>query len=212
MTMTNAVRKFVLSVHITFSVGWLGALVGYLALVTTGLNSEITQTISSAYIATELIGWFVILPACLGSLLSGLILSLGSSWGLFRYYWILIKFLLSVGASFLLLLHMQQISLLAELASKTPLPNIELRELATDLIIKAAIALLVLLIAITLSVYKPWGLTRYGLRKQQEKNKEIPVQEPKGTKPWGRYALIGLACLLLLFIILHLAGGGMGHH
>ena len=29
--------------------------------------------------------------------------------------------------------------------------------------------LLVLLVAVTLSVYKPWGMTRYGRRKQHEK-------------------------------------------
>ncbi|MGG1556145.1 hypothetical protein [Paenibacillus ferrarius] len=41
-----------------------------------------------------------------------------------------------------------------------------------QLVVAAGAALLVLLVATTLAVYKPRGLTRYGWRKQHEQRKE----------------------------------------
>ena len=39
-----------------------------------------------AYLAMDLIGWFVIVPLSLASLLTGLVQALGTTWGLFRHY------------------------------------------------------------------------------------------------------------------------------
>ena len=64
----------------------------------------------AAYIAMELTGWFVIVPLSLASLLTGLVQSLGTTWGLFRHYWVLVKFLLTIGATIVLLLHMPTVS------------------------------------------------------------------------------------------------------
>ncbi len=205
-------RKFVLSAHITFSVGWLGAVAGFIVLNIAGLINKDDQMVRSAYIAMDLIGWYVILPSSLGSLLTGLIQSLTTSWGLFKHFWILVKFILTLGATILLLLHMQSISHLAELATRTPLPNAELREQGSELLVKAVAALVVLLATTVISVYKPWGKTRYRLSKQQEVLKAEANLESVKRKPWGRYILIGFICLVLLFILMHLLGGGLGRH
>ena len=107
MTMTPLLRKFVLTAHVTSSVGWLGAVAGFLVFAVTGLTSQDVQIVRAAYLAMELIGWFVIVPLSLASLLTGLVQSLGTKWGLFRHYWILVKFLINIFASIVLLLHMQ---------------------------------------------------------------------------------------------------------
>lgn len=86
MTMTPRLRKFALTVHLTFSVGWIGAVVAYLALVIAAMVSQDAQTVRAAWIAMELIGWFIIVPLALASLLTGLVMSLGTKWGLFRHY------------------------------------------------------------------------------------------------------------------------------
>lgn len=99
MTMTPRLRKFALTAHITFSVGWLGAVVPYLALAIVGLTSHDAQMVRAAYLSMELIGWFVIVPLSLAALLSGLVQSLGTPWGLFRHWWIVVKFLLTTGAT-----------------------------------------------------------------------------------------------------------------
>ncbi|MBA3519246.1 MAG: hypothetical protein H0T75_16780, partial [Rhizobiales bacterium] len=94
--MTPSLRKFALAAHVTASVGLLGAVAGFLALAVAGLTSKDPQMVRAAYLATELTASFVIVPLCLAALLTGLVQSLGTSWGLFRHYWVLVKLLLTV--------------------------------------------------------------------------------------------------------------------
>ncbi len=170
MTLTPSLRKLALTVHVTSSVGWLGALATFLALAITGLTSQDAQTVRSADLAMDLTAWFVIVPLCFASLLSGLLSSLGTPWGLFRHYWVLVKLLITIPASIVLLVHMQPISLLARAASKTTLTlsGADLQGQRTLLVTAAGAALLVLLVLITLSMYKPRGMTRYGWRRHRE--------------------------------------------
>ena len=166
--MTPLLRKLVLTAHITVSVGWLGAVAGFLALAVAGLISQDPAVIRAAYRAMELLGWFVLVPLSLAPLLlTGPLLSLGTKWGLFRHYWILAKLLINILASLLLLVHMQLVSHLANVA-ETGFATDALRPQRIQLVAYAAAALLVLLVATALAVYKPRGLTRYGWRKQQE--------------------------------------------
>src|SRR6058998_1158770 len=92
MTMTPGLRKFVLAVHLTLSVGWIGAVVAYVALGVSAETSHDAQTVRAAWIAMELAGWYAIVPLALAALLTGIVMALGTSWGLFRHYWVLISF------------------------------------------------------------------------------------------------------------------------
>jgi hypothetical protein len=90
MTMTTRLRKFALTAHVASSVGWLGAVVAYLALGVSAATGREAQTVRAAWIAMEVIGWFAIAPLAIAALLTGLVVSLGTPWGLFRHYWVLI--------------------------------------------------------------------------------------------------------------------------
>ena len=205
-------RKFVLTAHIVFSVGWLGAVAAFLALAVAGVSSQNDQTARAAYLAMDLIGWFVIVPCGIATLVIGIVQSLGTKWGLLRHYWVLIKLLLTVGATFLLLLHMSATSRVARVAAEMSSDLDSLRQLRIQLVGDAGAALLVLLAATILSIYKPWGLTAYGRRKQRGGSESQSDLQTVGI-PWGLYALIGLSVLALaLFVIKHLAGGGSGLH
>lgn len=210
--MNPGLRKFVLTAHIIFSVGWLGAVAGFLALAVAGLLGQEVQTVRAAYVAMKLIGWFVIVPCGVATLLIGVVQSLGTKWGLFRYYWILVKFLLTVGATGLLLLHMQPTDQLAGAASEMPLSNFDFRPLRIQLVVDAGAALLVLLVATVLSVYKPWGLTAYGRRMQRGRSEKSEKSLQTTGTSWGIYVVFGLIGLVILFAIVHLAGSGLGQH
>lgn len=171
MTMAPGLRKFALTAHITFSVSWIGAVAGFLALAITGLISPDVQKVRAAYLAMEIVGWFLIVPLCFASLLSGLVQALGTPWGLFRHYWVLIKFLITVFSTLILLLHMKPITYLASVAAEKALLSNDLRGLRVQLVADASAALVALLVATTLSVYKPRGLTPYGRRKQQREQR-----------------------------------------
>jgi hypothetical protein len=166
--MTPGLRKFALTTHVTSSVGWLGAVGGFLVLAIAGLNSRDAQTVRAAYVATELITWAAIVPLAFASLITGLVVSLGTQWGLFRHYWVLVKFVLTVLATLLLLLHTRPIGAVAALARESELSGYLTHRLQLQLVADAALALLALLVNVTLSIYKPRGMTRYGWRKQQE--------------------------------------------
>jgi hypothetical protein len=208
--MTASLRKVALTAHITSSVGWLGAVAGFLALAVAGLTSADPQQVRAAYLAIELIGWFVIVPLSFASPLTGLIQSLGTSWGLFRHYWVLIKFLITIPATLLLLLHMQPVGHLARVVEETTLASGDLAGLRIQLAADAGAAILVLLVATALSVYKPRGLTSYGRRKQDEES--VLPSRRTASIGWGAYALLGLIGLVLIVIIVHLAGGGLRGH
>ncbi len=160
-----------LTAHVVLSVGWLGAVAVFLALAVAGLTSQDTQMVPGAYLAMELATRFVIVPLALASLLTGLVQALGTRWGLFRHYWVLVKFLLTVFATIVLLLQVEPISYIAGVAAETTLSSADLRELRSSLVVHAGGGLIVLLATTILSVYKPRGATRYGRRKQQEKER-----------------------------------------
>jgi hypothetical protein len=77
---------------------------------------------------------------------------------------VLVKLLLTTFATFLLLLHTRPIDQVASIAMRTALASTDLRPLRLQLIGDASAALFVLLMTSTLSVYKPWGMTLYGVR------------------------------------------------
>jgi len=164
--MTPLVRKFALTAHVTFSVGWLGAVAAFLALAVAGLTSQDPQVVRAAYLAMELTAWFVIVPLSLASLVTGLVQSLGTTWGLLRHYWVLIKLVLTILATLALLVHMQPIGYMARVAAATTIARADHRGVRIQLVATAGAALLVLLVATTLGVYKPRGMTPYGRRKQ----------------------------------------------
>ena len=168
MAMTPRLRKFALTAHVTSSVGWLGAVACFLVLAVVGLTSRDDQTVRSVYLMLDLTAWYVIVPLCLASVLTGLVSSLSTPWGLFRHYWVLLKILITIPSSLMLLVHMQPIGYMAGIAATTPSSIADLQRLKIQLVVEAGAALLVLLAATALSVYKPKGMTRYGWRRQQE--------------------------------------------
>ena len=200
MTMTPQLRKLALTAHVTSTVGWLGAVASFLALAIAGLTSQDAQTLRAAYVAMELTGWYVIVPFCFASLLTGLVQALGTPWGLFRHYWILVKLLIAILSTVLLLLHMRATSRLAAAATGIVMSSADLGRLRLQLAADAGAALLALLVATTLAIYKPRGLTKYGAGKEQKKTSGAP-----------RWAKLLLAAIILVLFALRLFTHAGGH-
>ena len=196
--------------HLVSRVAWCGR--GLLALAIAGLGSQDAQIVRAAYLGMHSTTWFVIVPLSLAALSTGIIQSLGTTWGLFQHYWIVTKLLLTVLATIILLVHTQPIDRVAAVAAQTTLAAGDLRQLRIQLVGDACAALFVLLVTTTLSVYKPWGMTSYGLHKQEELSAAWRPAATRQVAPWGRYVLIGIIGLLLLILLLHLAGVGLHAH
>ena len=163
MTMSPRLRKLALTVHVASSVGWLGAVACFFAVAVVGLTSDDAQTVRGAYLVMEPAAWFILVPLAFASLLTGLIQSLGSTWGLFRHYWVLFKLLINIFATIVLLLYMETFGFMADMASD---PNAELGSVrSASPALHAGAALLLLLVATTLAVFKPQGVTPHGRRR-----------------------------------------------
>jgi hypothetical protein len=167
--LSPSLRRLALTVHIVVAVGWLGAVLSFLALAVTGLVGSAAQTVRAAYLAASVITGAVIVPVSLAALLSGLVMALGTPWGLVRHYWVLVKFLLTVVAVALLLLHTQPIGLVATVAAERPLAPAELQRVRIRIAADAGAAVVLLLTTTTLSVDKPRGLTPFGQRARRRR-------------------------------------------
>lgn len=167
--MSQAWRKLTLTTHIAASVGWIGAITGFLALTVVELSSQNVLMVRGTLLSMNVIAWFIIVPLSLASLLTGLILALFTRWGLLRHYWVLAKLLINLLASIIVLMYVQALGSLANMAAASTVSGAELLSLrGIDSVLHSGAALLALLVATALSVYKPRGMTRYGQRKQNE--------------------------------------------
>lgn len=168
--MMPRLRQLMLTLHVTSSVGFLGAVAAFLSLAVAGLAGRDPRAATAAYLSMASITSSVIVPLCIASLLTGTIQSLGTPWGLLRHYWVVVKLLLTIAATFVLWQHLQPIELMARAAEHTALSDADLRGVRAQLVIASGAGLLLLFVTTALSIYKPRGMTRYGWRKQNEQS------------------------------------------
>ena len=164
--MTPGLRKFALTTHVVASVGWLGAALAFLGLGVVGLTSADGQTVRGVYLVMEPAARLVLVPLAFASLITGIVQSLGTSWGLFRHYWVIFKLVITVFSTIVLLTYMQTFSAMARAAADPGTELVAVRNASP--VVHAALAFMLLLIATVLAISKPRGMTRYGWRKQQE--------------------------------------------
>jgi hypothetical protein len=168
MIMPSGLRKAALTAHIIASIGWIGAVAAFLALALTGTMSQDPELVRAVDLAMGVITWWVIVPSAFLGLVTGIVSSLFTKWGLFRYYWVVLKLLMTVVATLVLLEHTKPIALLAGAATRAAALGMDLSGAQRGLVTDAAAGLVVLLILTVLSVYKPRGLTPYGQWKQDK--------------------------------------------
>jgi len=169
--MTPALRKLTLTAHVVFSIGWISAVAAFLVLSIAGLTSRNPDIVRGSYLSMDLISRFMIIPMCFAAVVTGIIDAFVTPWGLFRYYWVVVKFALTLVATLLLLTHENAIARAAKWVSTAVAIQLfatDFDPLKSELVQKSALAIVLLLVIATLGIYKPWGLTAYGRRKQQE--------------------------------------------
>lgn len=208
LIMSPRLNRLMLTTHISVSVGWFGAVAVFLVLAITGLSTANAQLSRSAYLAMELSGWFVIVPFCVASLITGLIQSIGTKWGLLRHYWIVVKLILTLFATVALLLHMKPISDLSLAASSSLDFTRALPDLKVQILANAGAAFLLLLAIITISVFKPWGKTKFASQTQEG----ATHQTAAANRSLKTYLILATIVLLIFIILKHVFSGGMAHH
>jgi hypothetical protein len=170
-------RKGALAVHLAVSVGWIGAVAAYTALDIMAASSGDPATLRAVYLGMGLIAGSVIVPLAVAALLTGLLVSLGTKWGLLRHWWVVISLVLTVFATVVLLVETGTITAYATVAADPAATDAQLRSLGSTLVHSVG-GTLVLLVVLVLNVYKPPGLTPYGWRRQQAELRAARQRRP----------------------------------
>ncbi|POX40951.1 DUF2269 domain-containing protein [Streptomyces sp. Ru73] len=169
--LSRPVRRAFLVVHVVVSVGWLGLTLGLLALGIAaataadgpGAAGGAVDLAGAAYRAMKVFIDWLIVPLALLTLVSGLVLSLGTPWGLARHRWVVTKFWLTLGAvaATVFALRTQINTASAAVTAGRAVPP------ETDLVAAPAVALSLYVFLTAISVLKPWGPTARGRRLRQ---------------------------------------------
>ena len=218
--MTPAWRRVTFTTHITFSIGWVGAVLTFLALAIIGFMSDDQAKVRGSYLLMAPAAWFVLVPLAHASLLSGIALSLGTPWGLFRHYWVVLKLGITMFATAILLIYMGTFRQMAGVAADPVADLAAVRDASP--IVHAVLALILLVVATVLGTYKPFGMTAYGRHKQGEQRLARSSSVPRSaavrpvhagdTPAWTYVIGVVVIVLALLFIVLHLTGTTPTHH
>ena len=145
----------------------------YLSLDLAAATSQEAQTLRSAYLGLGLIAGSVIVPLSIATLVTGVLVSIGTKWGLVRHWWVTISFVLTVIATVVLIIETGTIAAYAAVASDPATTTAELQSLGSTLVHSIGGAVL-LLGVLVLNIYKPRGMTPYGWRKQHEERGSHP--------------------------------------
>ncbi|GGZ86384.1 hypothetical protein GCM10010344_62310 [Streptomyces bluensis] len=142
------------------SAGWLGLTLGLLALGVAAATTGSAVTVEASVRAMKLFADWLLLPIAFLTLLSGLVLSLGTAWGLLRYRWVCTKFWLTLATTTATAFAPRPgvNAAVAAVATGGPLPD------AGDVLFGPIVSLSAYVFMTVISVLKPWGLTRRGRR------------------------------------------------
>jgi len=153
-------RKTVLILHILSAGIWIGVDVIVAVLVFTGWLSGDPALKGLAYQALgTFVGWPMLVSG-LVSLVTGVILGLGSKYGLVRYWWVAVKLVLNVVLCALILIALQpELGDVAQYGRDLAAGTATGRDVS-DLFFPPIVSLSALTFATVLSVAKPWGRLR----------------------------------------------------
>lgn len=166
--MSQRLRKGLLVVHVCMSVGWLGAVVAFLAVAVVSAAGTDAGVARAGAVVMEVLGWTVLVPLSGASLLTGIVQALVTPWGLFRHYWVVAKLVINVVATAVLLMYMQTLGHVADRGGQAAGEATLHQGLqAWSPVLHASAALVLLVLAVVLSVYKPRGVTGLGRRQQR---------------------------------------------
>ncbi|MGW7341586.1 DUF2269 domain-containing protein [Streptomyces sp. NPDC054808] len=159
MKLNRPARRACLVVHVVASAAWLGLTLGLLALGVTAATNASPETVEAAVRCMKLFADWLLLPLALLTLASGLVLSLGTPWGLARHRWVYTKFWLTLGTTVATFFALRPgVNSAVAAVAAGPLPD------AGDVLFGPVVSLSAYVFMTVISLLKPWGLTRRGRR------------------------------------------------
>jgi hypothetical protein len=151
-------RQAVLVLHIVSAVGWIGVDLALIPLVLTGLTTDDGATAAAAYEAVAILVPWTVPALSLLIVTTGVLLGLGTKWGLVRYWWVAVKLVISLILTMLVFTSLLPAVTSIDVAASTSGDGV--RAALDDpavFLYPPVVSSLMLLTAVVLSVTKPWG-------------------------------------------------------
>ena len=161
-------RKGFLVVHVASAGAWIGIDVVMADFVFTALLADDDSTKALCYRALELFAVWPLLTTGLVCLASGIVLGLGTKYGLVRYWWVAIKLVLNIVLTALVLVALRPAVTEAAEQGRQFAAGAPASLAVGDLIFPPIVSPTALLIAVVLAVFKPWGRIRKRPATQQD--------------------------------------------
>jgi hypothetical protein len=157
-------RKWVLTAHVIASVAWIGVSLCLLGLSLTGVLSRDAEIQKAAFVALGTLGTVVAAPVSVAALITGVVVSLGTKWGLFRHWWVLVSFIATVIMTAAVLFALGPLlrgAAASALAAAPGTPVLDaVGNAAVPAVIASCVATVVLSVITGLNVFKPVGRVR----------------------------------------------------
>jgi phage shock protein PspC (stress-responsive transcriptional regulator) len=157
------VRKSLTVVHAICGIGWMGVDIAVFALLMTARTTDDPALVASGFNAIRIIVPLAVPALSLGMLATGVLLGLGTRWGLIRYWWVLVKLIMALIMVVLVFASLvpavTSISVLAPTATSADELRARLGSLSDMLLFPPIVSFLMLGVATVLSIFKPWRRT-----------------------------------------------------
>ena len=115
--LSQTARRVLLIVHISVSVGWMGAAAAYVALNVPALTGADEQTMRAAHLMMPVVAEYTLVPLAVATVVTGLALALGTRWGLLQHYWVVVSLGVTLFAAAILVLHLPAVDEMAAVAA-----------------------------------------------------------------------------------------------
>ncbi|GKQ37498.1 hypothetical protein [Streptomyces sp. A012304] len=178
-TISQRLRKAVLTAHVAISVGWLGLVTGMFAMSVAGATTHNAEQQASMYRTMSMLDEIFLGMTSMFALITGIVVGAGTKWRLLHRRWVAVKFFLTMGVMVLGFSVIHQLILRANelVDEKAPVRGGELDTVGWSMAGSALLALLCLVFMTAVSTYKPWGLTSRGRRHSPAKTTRAPRKD-----------------------------------
>ncbi|WP_198655436.1 hypothetical protein [Streptomyces geranii] len=171
-TVSQRLRKAVLTAHVGISVGWLGLVTGMFAMSVAGATTHNADTQAAMYRTMSMLDEIFLGMTSMFALITGIVVGAGTKWRLLHRRWVAVKFFWTMGVMVLgfSVIHQQILRANELVDAGAPVRGGELDTVGWTMAGSALLALLSLVFMTAVSTYKPWGLTDRGRRHSPAKS------------------------------------------
>lgn len=165
-TLGRHLRRTTLLLHVLCGVGWMGLDLGLMVLVLSGATTGDGAVAAAAYTTSHLVVPVVVPALATGMLLTGIVLGLGTRYGLTQWTWVLTKLAIGVLLTVLVFTSLLPgvLGIPEGLTGTADQVRAMVGDTVRDLVFPPFVSFALLAVSLVLSLWKPWGRTPWARR------------------------------------------------